>query len=145
MAHRLNDQIINLTDYARANMVRPMNPPLKPVEWIASSLDDLKRFPEGVQQSMGYALYLAQCGEKHSSVKPLKGFKGASVLEIAEDYDGDTYRTVYAVKFEKALYVLHAFQKKSKHGIATAKQDISLIEARLKRAKTHYEQYYENV
>jgi phage-related protein len=118
-----------------------MNSTPKPVEWIASSLDDLKDFPEDVQQAVGYALYRAQCSEKHSSVKPLKGFKGASVLEVVQDFDGDTYRAVYTVKFEEVVYVLHVYQKKSKHGIATPKQDIELIETRLKRAKEHYDQY----
>jgi phage-related protein len=115
-----------------------MIPVLKLVEWIASSLDDLRDFPEDVQQSMGYALYQAQCGGKHPDAKPLKGFKGAGVLEVIEDFDGDTYRAVYTVKFEGVVYVLHAFQKKSKQGIATPKQDIELIEARLKRAKEHH-------
>lgn len=91
---------------------------------------------------MGYALYLAQGGEKHSSAKPLKGFKGAGVLEVVEDFDGDTYRAVYTVKLEEVIYVLHVFQKKSKHGIATPKQDIELIEARFKRATEHYVQNY---
>ena len=98
-----------------------MNSVPKPVEWIASSLDDLKDFPEEVQQAVGFALYRAQCGEKHGSVKPLKGFKGISVLEVSQDFDGDTYRAVYTVKFEEVVYVLHVFQKKSKHGIATPK------------------------
>ncbi|NJL60557.1 MAG: addiction module toxin RelE [Methylacidiphilales bacterium] len=115
---------------------------LKPVEWVGSSLDDLEEFPEEVQQVMGYALYLAQCGDKHDSAKPLKGFKGAGVLEIVEDFDSDTYRAVYTVKLADIVYVLHAFQKKSKHGISTPKQDIELIEARLKRAKEHYAQNY---
>jgi phage-related protein len=115
---------------------------LKPVEWVGSSLDDLREFPEEVQQVMGYALYLAQCGEKHNCVKPLKGFKGAGVLEVVEDFDGDTYRAVYTVKLESAVYVLHAFQKKSKHGIATTKQDIELIKARFKRVKEHYAHNY---
>ena len=119
-----------------------MNQPLKPVEWIASSLDDLKDFPEEVQQVIGYALYQAQCGEKHQDAKPLKGFKGSGVLEVVENFDGDTYRSVYTVRFEGAVYVLHIFQKKSKQGIANPKQDIELIEARLKRAKQHYEEYY---
>ncbi|NJL88384.1 MAG: addiction module toxin RelE [Coleofasciculaceae cyanobacterium SM2_1_6] len=119
-----------------------MNSYPKPIEWIASSLDDLKEFPEDVQQSVGYALYLAQCGEKHLRVKPLKGFKGSSVLEVIQDYDGDTYRAVYTIKFEEVVYVLHAFQKKSKHGIATPKQDMEVIETRLKRAKEHYAQYH---
>jgi phage-related protein len=120
---------------------RVMNPLLKPIEWISSSLEDLQKFPEDVQQMMGFALYLAQLGKKHPDAKPLKGFKGSGVLEIVEDFDGDTYRTVYTVKFEGIVYVLHAFQKKSKRGIATPKKDIELIETRLKRAKQHYETY----
>jgi phage-related protein len=90
---------------------------------------------------VGFALYRAQLGKKHPDAKPLKGFKGASVVEVVEDFDGDTYRTVYTVQFEEILYVLHAFQKKSKRGIATPKQDIDLIESRLKRAQEHYEVY----
>ncbi|NMF59848.1 type II toxin-antitoxin system RelE/ParE family toxin [Pseudanabaena yagii] len=116
--------------------------PLKPVEWIGSSLDDLKDFPDEVQQVVGYALYIAQCGDKHPSAKPLKGFKGAGVVEVVEDFDGDTYRAVYTIKFADVVYVLHSFQKKSKQGIATPKQDIDLIEARLKRAKEHYAEHY---
>ena len=115
---------------------------LKPVEWFGSSLEDFKEFSEDVQQVIGYALYLAQCGEKHPSAKPLKGFKGAGVLEVVEDFDGDTYRAVYTVKLAGAVYVLHVFQKKSKQGIATPKQDIELIEARFKRAKEHYLENY---
>jgi len=116
--------------------------PLKPVEWIGSSLDDLKEFPDEVQQVVGYALYIAQCGDKHPAAKPLKGFKGAGVVEVVEDFDGDTYRAVYTIKFADVVYVLHSFQKKSKQGIATPKQDMDLIEARLKRAKEHYAEHY---
>src|SRR5512146_206483 len=105
-----------------------MNASPKPVEWVGSSLDDLKEFPEDVRQCVGYALYLAQCGEKHPSAKPLKGFKGAGVLEIVEDFDGDTYRAVYTLKLAGVVYVLHAFQKKSKKGIAKPNQDIALID-----------------
>ena len=83
---------------------------------------------------MGYALYLAQIGDKHPSAKPLKGYVGAGVLEIVDNYDGDTYRTVYKVKLAGVVYVLHAFQKKSKKGIATPKKDIDLIKKRLKLA-----------
>ena len=119
-----------------------MSDVLKPVEWIGSSLDDLKEFPEEVQQVVGYALYLAQCGEKHENAKPLKGFKGAGMLEIVEDFDSNTYRAVYTVKLADVIYVLHAFQKKSKRGISTPKQDIELIEARLKRAKEYHAQNY---
>jgi phage-related protein len=115
---------------------------LKPVEWVGSSLEDLKEFPEEVRQDIGYALYLAQCGEKHPLAKPLKGFKGAGVLEVVENFDGDTYRAVYTVKLAAVLYVLHTFQKKSKQGIATPKQDIELIGIRLKRAQEHYSENY---
>ena len=119
-----------------------MSVSLKTVEWVGNCLEALKAFPEDVQQGMGYALYLAQCGEKHPSAKPLKGFKGAGVLEVVDAFDGDTYRAVYTVKFAGVVYVLHAFQKKAKQGIATPKQEIELIEARLKRAREHYSQHY---
>lgn len=115
---------------------------LKPLEWISRSRNDLREFPEDVQQSIGFALYRAQLSKKHPDAKPLKGFKGSGVLEVVEDFDGDTYRAVYTVKFEGVVYVLHAFQKKSKRGITTPKQDIELIETRLKRAKEDYEGSY---
>jgi phage-related protein len=107
---------------------------MKPVHWIGSSLRDLQEFPAPVQDDIGYALYVAQIGGKHAKSKPLKGFKGAGVLEIVEAHDGDTYRAVYTVKFGAAIYVLHAFQKKSKSGIATPKPDLDLIAQRLKEA-----------
>jgi phage-related protein len=131
-----------LTSYARINIIKIMDLQPKPIEWVASTLDDLKDFPEEVQQAVGYALYRAQCGEKHPRAKPLKGFKGASVLEVFQDFDGDTYRTVYTVRFEGVIYVLHVFQKKSKRGIETPKKEIELIEARLKWAKDHHDKYY---
>ncbi len=84
---------------------------------------------------MGFALYQAQIGRMHISVKPLKGFGGASVLEIIDDHQGSTYRAVYTVKFDNAIYVLHAFQKKSKKGIKTPQQEIELIRQRLKVAE----------
>jgi phage-related protein len=87
---------------------------------------------------MGYALYFAQQGDKHPAAKPLKGFPGASVLEIVEDHDGDTYRAMYTVKFAGAIYVLHAFQKKAKKGIATPKRDVALVRSRLKLAEAHF-------
>lgn len=102
----------------------------KPIEWVSSSLDDLRAFPEMVRAEVGFALFLAQLGRKHVSAKPLKGFGGASVLEVIENHDGDTYRAVYTVRFEEAVYVLHCFQKKSKSGIATPKQDVDLIRRR---------------
>jgi len=88
-----------------------------------------------VQDKLGYALFVAQAGGKHPSAKPLKGFTGARVLEIVEDYAGDTYRAIYTVRFEDVVYMLRAFQKKSKKGIATRKHEVDLIRARLKDAQ----------
>ena len=104
----------------------------KPVFFIGSAREDLKQFPEDVKQDIGYALYEAQRGGKSTAAKPLKGFAGAGVLEIIENYSGDTYRAVYTVKFKDVVYVLHCFQKKSKKGMATPNQDIELIKRRLK-------------
>jgi phage-related protein len=89
---------------------------------------------------MGYALYVAQVGGKHHSAKPLKGFGGAGVLEIVSDKDGDTFRSVYTVRFANAVYVLHAFQKKSKRGAATPKSEMELIRRRLRAAEQHAEE-----
>ncbi len=114
--------------------------PLKPLVWIGSSKKDLKSFPDEVQDVMGYALYLAQAGGKHQDAKPLKGFNGAGVLEVVEDYDGDAYRVIYTVKFSDTVFVLHAFQKKSKHGIATPKKEMELIHQRLKVAREYLDQ-----
>ena len=105
--------------------------------WVGSSLDDYKAFPDAVQDDMGYALYLAQEGEKPPQAKPLKGFKGVGVLEIVENDESGTYRAVYTVKFGKSVYVLHCFQKKSTKGIATPKPDFDKIYARLKAAEAH--------
>ena len=104
----------------------------KELVWVASSLKDLRAFPEEVRQVMGFALYIAQCGGKHVSAKPLRGYGGSGVLEVVDDYRGDTYRTIYTVRFSDAVYVLHAFQKKAKRGAATPRHDIDLINARLK-------------
>lgn len=111
------------------------NKPTKPVEWIASSLKDLKEMPEDVRRFFGVALFMAQAGGKHPDAKPLKGFSGAGVLEIVEDHDGDTYRAVYTVRFADVVYVLHVFQKKSKTGIATPQAEIEKIKTRLKMAE----------
>lgn len=108
---------------------------LKPLRWIGSSKKDLRRFPEEVQRITGYALWLAQTGARHQDAKPLSGFGGAGVLEVVEDYDGDAYRAVYTVRLAGAVYVLHAFQKKSRHGIATPAHEVDLIRARLKQAE----------
>ena len=93
--------------------------------------------PGEVQDVFGYALHLAQEGKKHEQAKPLKGFGGAGVLEVVEDFKSDTYRAVYTVKFGNAVYVLHCFQKKSSHGIETPKPDMNLIRERLKAAEAH--------
>ncbi len=116
-------------------MVREESANPKPVAWMGSSRKDLKTFPEDVQVHVGYALYGAQCGEEYASVKALKGFGGRSVLEIVAPHEGDTYRAVYTVKFADAIYVLHAFQKKSKSGIATPKTEMDLIRRRLADAE----------
>ena len=107
----------------------------KELIWVGSSKQDLSAFPDDVKLVMGFALRVAQQGGKHASAKPLKGYKGAGVLEIVDDFDGDTYRAVYTVRFEGAVYALDAFQKKSKKGIATSKADLDRIRARLKRAE----------
>lgn len=114
---------------------------LKPVEWIGSSKADLKTFPAEVQQHMGYALYHAQAGTKHRDAKPLKGL-GAGLLEVVSRYAGGSYRTVYAVRFAKAVYVVHAFKKKAKKGIATPKHEIGVVKARLRHAEQHYRTHY---
>jgi phage-related protein len=108
-------------------------PPLKAVVWLGDSLRELKTFPSAVQDEMGYAIYLAQLGQKHLSAKPLKGL-GSGVIEVVSDHRGDTFRSVYTVRFVDRVFVLHAFQKKSKSGIATSKADIDLIKQRLKQA-----------
>ena len=110
----------------------------KPVSWIGSSYKDFREFPDPVQDAMGYALYQAQIGLKHDSAKPLKGFGGAGVLEIVANHVGDTFRAVYTVNFATAIYVLHAFQKKSKSGIKTPTEDLDLIQRRLKAAEADY-------
>ena len=113
--------------------------PPKPVRWVGSSKDDLSGFPEEVRRRVGGALWDAQRGLKAPYAKPLRGFGGAGVLEIVDDYDGDTYRAVYTVRFAGVVYVLHAFQKKSKSGKATPKAELDLIKQRLRRATEDYE------
>ena len=110
-------------------------PPVKPVIWVGSSLQDLRDFPGPVQDHMGYALYVAQCGGKHRDAKTLTGFAGAGVVEIISDYRGDTFRAVYTVRYAGAVYVLHAFQKKSKSGRETPRRDRELIQQRLREAE----------
>src|SRR5579883_1608498 len=108
---------------------------MKPLYWIGSSKKDLQSLPEDVQDIFGYALYLAQTGDKHADAKPLRGFGSAGVLEVVEDYRGDTYRAVYTVRFAGKVFVLHVFQKKSTKGIGTPQHDIYVIRERLKAAE----------
>ncbi len=114
---------------------RSLDGRLKPVTWMGSSRKDLKAFPRAVQAEMGHALYAAQAGDTDPAAKPLRGFGGASVMEIVGRFDGDAYRTVYSTKLGDVLYVLHAFQKKATKGIATPKHEIDPIKARLKDAE----------
>jgi phage-related protein len=106
----------------------------RPLEWIGSSKKDLMALPAQVVDVFGYALYLAQTGERHEQAKPLRGFGSASVLEVVEDWRGDAYRAVYTVRHAARVFVLHVFQKKSKRGIATPKADMDLIKERLRAA-----------
>lgn len=108
---------------------------MRELRWVGSSLKDLRKLPDDVQDVVGYALYLAQIGGKHDDAKPLRGFGGAGVLEVVEDHDGDAYRAVYTVKFASAVYVLHVFQKKSTRGARTPQPDLDLIRQRLADAK----------
>ena len=114
-----------------------MSDHLKSLQWVGSSKKDLLTMPEDVIDVFGYALHLAQIGKKHDQAKPLKGFGGASVLEVVEDHMGDTYRAVYTVKIAEKVYVLHCFQKKSTKGIETPKHEMDLIRERLKAAHEH--------
>jgi len=111
---------------------------IKPCLFVGPSRRELKNFPDEVRGSIGHALHQAQCGDEPESAKALKGFGGRNVLEIVTDFDGNTFRAVYTVRFRDAIYVLHAFQKKSKKGIATPKQTIELIKSRLHDAEIDY-------
>ena len=110
----------------------------KPLHWVASAKKDYQAFPAEVKNEMGYALGLAQLGAKHPNAKPWKG-GGPGVFEVVEDHRGDTFRAVYTVRFAEVIYVLHAFQKKSKSGIKTPQEDVKLIGERLKRALADHE------
>jgi len=105
-----------------------------PLKWLGSTRKDVRSFPRPVRRDIGIALYAAQHDELDPAAKPMKGFGGSSVVEIVSDFRGDTWRAVYTVRFAEAVYVLHAFQKKSKRGIATPRQDLDLIRRRLAEA-----------
>ncbi len=125
--------------YGRSAILSPEDSRrLKPVRWIGSSKNDLQRFPEDVQDVMGRALLDAQFGETPADAKPLRGFGGASVLEIVDDFRGDTYRVVFTVKFPGVIYVLHAFKKKAKRGVETPKPEVDLVRGRYRAAERHY-------
>lgn len=110
-------------------------PFLKPVVSVGSSRKDLRAFPEPVQDHMGYALYVAQRGGKHRDTKTLSGFGRAGVVEVVKDFRGDTFRAVYTLRYAGAVYVLHAFQKKSKTGRETPHREIELVKRRLREAE----------
>ena len=113
-------------------MVRKGDDP-KPLVWRGISKSDFMEFPSAVQREMGYGLFLAQMGGRHPTMaKTLRGFGGGTVVEIRDSHEGNAYRAVYTVRYADVVYVLHAFQKKSKTGIATPKSVLMLIEKRLK-------------
>ena len=114
----------------------------KPLYWVGSAKKDLLALPEAVIDDFGYALGAVQLGATPAQAKPWKG-EGPGVLELVENHQGDTFRAVYAVRFAKAVYVLHCFQKKTPSGVRTAQSDIDLIHARLKLAQQHYEEHHE--
>ena len=116
---------------------------VRDVRWVGDAKENLQGFPNQVRKDIGHALYLVQTGQTPPSAKPMRGIE-SGVFEIVDDYDTNTYRAVYTVKIGRSLYVLHAFQKKSKRGIATHKQEIDLIKRRLKRAKELAKQEEEN-
>lgn len=114
------------------------------VRWVGSSKEDLSAFPDIVKRRMGLALFEAQQGRRAIFAKPLKGYGGAGVLEVVDDFDGDTFRTVYTVRFADIVYVLHAFQKKSKRGVATPRTEMALVSGRLRRAAEDYKRWSES-
>jgi phage-related protein len=113
---------------------------LKPVRWTGASLRDVQSFPAPVRLEIGRALYAAQKGETDPAAKPLAGFGGRGVLEIVTNHRGDTWRSVYTVRLPDAIYMLHAFPKKSKRGVATPKKELDLIRQRLSDAERDYKQ-----
>jgi len=113
----------------------------KPLHWVGSTKNDLLAFPEAVKDKVGTALSVAQFGGKHPAAKPWKG-EGPGILEIVEDHAGNTFRAVYTIRFAEAVYVLHAFQKKSPRGIKTARHDVELVSQRLQQARRDYQERY---
>jgi phage-related protein len=128
----------NLAFYVLISIIVYMAEALRPVPWVGNTLKDLRAFPPAVRREMGQALFTAQQGTKDPVAKPLKGFGGVRVLEIAAAYQGNAWRAVYTVRFEDAIYVLHAFQKKSTRGISTPAREIELIRKRLAEAERNH-------
>ena len=116
----------------------------KPVKWTGRSREDLSVLPDEVKNRIGSALWDAQLGRKSTITKPLVGFGGAGVLEVIDDFDGDTYRAVYTVRFAGVVFVLHVFQKKSHRGSALPRRDMATIRRRLAAAHEEYRQWLEN-
>jgi phage-related protein len=121
-------------------MVKLMRP-VRPLLWVASSKRDYREFPPHVQDTLGFEQFLTQTGQHPPSAKPLKGL-GSGTIELVEDFDGNTYRAVYTVRFRQAVYVLHAFKKKSRRGIKTPQSDIELIKRRLRDAEHDHAQRF---
>jgi phage-related protein len=118
---------------------------MKLLKWVGSSYKDLIRFPDEVRRSMGYALHLAQIDERHAHTKVLSGMGSSKIVEIRENDESGTYRVVYTLEIQNYVFVLHAFQKKSKSGIATPSQDIEIINNRLKEARAYYNEIRKGV
>jgi phage-related protein len=127
---------------AKTKAIEPRGP--KPVFWVASSKEDLREFPRRVRRTFGRALFEAQTGGKHPDALPLKRFKGAGVLEVVEDDEGNTYRAIYTVKVAGVVCVLHVFQKKSKSGIKTPAEEIENVRTRLREAEKDYGRWVEH-
>ena len=116
-------------------------PPEKPVERVGSSRKDIQDLPPRIRKQFGLALFKAQEGDRSPKAKPLSGFGGASVVEVVENFDTDTYRAIYTVRFQEAVYVLHVFQKKSRQGIQTPAKDLEVVRARLKQAEAMHAEW----
>lgn len=114
----------------------------KPLIWLGSALNDLSSFPDEVKVAMGFALHLAQLGDKHQHAQRMQ-HNLRDVLEIIESFDADSYRAMYTTRFSKAVYCLHAFKKKSKQGRSTPKRDVELVARRFRKAQEHYAQNFE--
>ena len=135
-------QNTHLTTYSDFTIIDMMRASEKRLIWVGSSKKDYLELPDAVQDVFGYALHVVQSGGKPRTAKPLKGFKSGGILELVDDHARDTFRAVYTVRFATAVYVLHAFQKKAKKGIATPQADIDLIRQRLRDAEAIH-RYYE--